>query len=125
MQTSGLAGAVTEATKAILGDDYQSITKINAAVLTKYLLADKPDRVGSLLVVQAEADTEAQRRVTLRNVVRKIFTFDAFSSPFVVDLGQVVQLTHPRFGFAAGALGVVTGIEEQPTKKRVKLEVWL
>ncbi len=124
-QTSGLAGSVSEATKAILGDDYQSITKANAAVLTKYLLADKPDRVGTLLVVQAEADAEAQRRVDLRNVVRKIFTLDAFSVPFQVDLGQVVQLTHPRFGFAGGPLGVVTGIEEQPTKNRVKLEIWL
>lgn len=125
VQTSGLAGAVTEATKAVLGDDYQSITKTNAAVLTKYRLADKPDRVGSLLVVQAEADAEAQRRVDLRNVVRKVFALDAFSAPMKVDLGQVGQLTHPRFGFAAGKLFVVVGIEEQPTKNRVKLEVWL
>lgn len=124
-QTSGLAGAVTEATKAILADDYQSITKTNAGVLTKYLLADKPDRVGSLLVVQAEADTEAQRRVTLRNAVRRVFTLEAFTAPLKADLGQVVQLTHPRFGFAAGVLGVVVGIEEQPTQNRVKLEVWL
>lgn len=125
VQKSGLAGSVTEARKAELADDYQSITKTNASVLTKYLLADKPDRIGTLLVVSGDADTEAQRRVTLRNVVRKVFELDTFTAPFQVELGQVVQITHPRFGMGAGVLGVVVGFDEEPTLNRLKLEVWL
>lgn len=125
VQKSGLAGSVTEARMAELAAEYQVTTKTNAGVLTKHLLADKPDVVGTLLVASAEANTEAQRRVDLRNVVRKVFAIESYTAPFQINIGDEVEIEYPRFGLDAGVHGIVVGTVEDPVNNRLKLEVWI
>lgn len=124
VQTDGVAGAASESRRADLASEYLVSKALDTAIKTAHPLALEPDMEGSLMTVQADCDAEAARRLSLWGVTRAVYGFDGFSAPSRVTLGQVVELTHPRFGFAAGAKAVVVGIVEQPTKNRISLEIW-
>jgi len=123
-QSDGLAGAVTAANRALYAAAYQTVSAVNAGVETKHLLAESPDQVGTLLANAVEAQTEVNRRATLWSVLRKIYEVPCFAAPFKVRLGQVVRVTYPRFGFAAGKLAIVIGLRAFPTRGRVVLELF-
>lgn len=124
LQADGLAGAVTEANRAEYRVEYRVKSAINAGVETTYLLAASPDEVGTLLADATEAQTECTRRATLWGSLRFRYEARAFAAPFTVRLGQVVKLTHPRFGFSAGKLATVVGTRWYPTRKRVVMELF-
>lgn len=120
-----LAGAVTEANRALYDAEYQVKTATNAGITTTYLLAGNPAEIGTLLADSTEAQTECTRRATLWGTLRKVFEVRCYAAPFALRLGQVIQLTHPRFGFAAGVKATVIGIRETATRKRVILELFV
>lgn len=123
VQTDGIAGAATEARRADLASDYLVSKALDASIKTAHPLALEPDLEGTLMTVQADCDAEAARRLALWGVTRNVYALDCFSAPARVSIGQVIKLTHPRFGFTAGAKAVVVSITEQPTKNRLSLEI--
>lgn len=123
-QADGLAGAVTEANRALYASEYQVATTTNVGIETTHLLARNPDLDATLLVDASEAATEASRRAALYSQVRGIYEIGVWTAPLRVNLGEVVKITHPRFGFAAGVLAVVVGLDEEPARGRVTLRVW-
>jgi hypothetical protein len=110
VQSDGLAGAVTEANRAAYGTEYRVATATNGGIGTTHLLAQEPDVIPTLLVSASDAATEASRRATLWGSIRTVHRLRSFSSPLALRLGQQAKLTHPRFGFSAGATGIVVGI---------------
>lgn len=118
-----LAGAVTEANRTLYASP-TSVAKATNSVSTKHLLAPNPDVVDTLLVDSSAALTEATRRAALHAVVRSTVRLTTFSQALAVNLGDVVRLTHPRFGYSAGELAVVVGIRDRITENRVELELW-
>jgi len=123
-QSDGLAGAVTETNRALYSAEHQVATATNAGITTTHKLARNPDLLPSLLALAAEAVTEVARRTALYNTVRAIYEVGVWTAPLRVNLGEVVRITHPRFGFSAGALAVVVGLDEEPAQGRVTLRVW-
>lgn len=124
VQADGLAGAVTEANRALYGAPYQVSTAADPTLFTAHKLALEPDVRDTCLVAQADADTESARLQTLYGVVRTQYRAGAFMAPYKVALGQVVKLTHPRFGFSGGLLAIVATFEEQVTRNRVTAQLW-
>lgn len=124
LQSDGLAGAVTEANRAEFAVEFRVKSSTNAGVETTYLLPASPDEVGTLLADAIEAQTEADRRATLWGTLRFRYEARAFAAPFTLRLGQVIKLTHPRFGFSSGKLCTVVGTRWFPTRKRVVLELF-
>lgn len=125
VQATGL-GSVSEARLAQLASEWQVASYTNAGVATKFLLAERAAEdalTQTALQLASDAATEAQRRATFRSQVRSVYQIECFCAPFAVDLGQIVQLTHPRFGFSAGLTGVVVGLTQQPTKNRLTLRL--
>lgn len=118
-----LAGAVTEANRALYAAPYQVAKAVNA-VSSKHLLAANPDVVKTCLAAPADALTEATRRAALSATVRTTIRLTTFARAFALSLGAVVRVTHPRFGFAAGALAVVVGIRERVMDGRIELDLW-
>lgn len=123
-QADGLAGSVVEADRAAFAADYLISKAVDASVETAHLLARKPERVGTLLVDPTESATETARRLALWGVIRTTYEVDTYMAPFSLNLGQVVRITHPRYGFQAGVKAVVVGISEYPTRGRARLTVW-
>lgn len=124
LQTDGVAGAATEARRADLASEYLVSKAFDASIKTAHPLALEPDLEGTLMTVKADCDTEAARRLTLYGVTRAVYGLDCFSAPFSANLGAVIALSHPRFGFALGVNSLVSGIVEQPVKNRLSLELW-
>lgn len=125
LQPDGLAGAVTEANRAAFAAEYLIETATNAGITTTHKLAPKPDLVPTQLTDAGDAATETTRRATLNGSIRKTFRVNCYMLPLSVNLGQVVMLTHPRFGFAAGELAVLIGVTERVTENRCQVELWL
>lgn len=123
-QPDGLAGAVSAANRALYAAGHQVAAATNAGITTTHKLARNPDLLPSLLALAADAATEVTRRATLYGQVRGIYEVGVWTAPLRVNLGEVVKITHPRFGFAAGVLAVVIGLDEEPTNGRVTLRVW-
>lgn len=123
-QRDGLFGAVTEANRALYGADQQVVTAANAGITTTHLLARSPDAAATTLQDAAEAQTECSRRATLWGALRKIYKVKCFSAPFTQRIGNVIRITHPRYGFGAGTLATVIGISERPTQAVVDLEIF-
>lgn len=123
-QTDGLAGAVTETNRALYSAEHQVAIATNAGIETTHLLARSPDLEPTLFADATEAATEASRRATLFSQVRGVYEIGVWTAPLRVNLGEVVKVTHPRFGFAAGAPAVVVGLDEEPARGRVTLRVW-
>lgn len=124
VQSEGLAGAVTEANRALYGAEGGTVKAVQS-VAAKHLLASNPDRLDTLFALQAEAQTEVDRRIALRNQIRLVVRFTAFASPLSVRLGDVVKVTHPRYGFSLGQLAVVIGLKDRTLEDRVEMELWL
>lgn len=119
----GLAGAVSEADRTLYAAPH-SVAKATNSVSTQHLLAPNPDVVETLIVTAADALTEAERRAALRSVVRTTVRLTTFAQAHEINLGDVADLTHPRFGFSAGELAVVTALRERALDGRVELELW-
>jgi hypothetical protein len=124
VQADGLDATVTPARKAELADEYQVVSAVNAGITTAFLSALSPDIAGTLLVSQSDAQAEANRRAVLFNSLRYRYSLRCFTAPAQIELGQMIRLTHPRYGFTTGALAVVIGIDESPTANAVTLELW-
>lgn len=97
--------------RAFLAQEYREALAIDTSVLTAQPLATQTVEATGL-VAASDATTEATRRLTLRKVVRDFFDITVPLTPqtAAIDLGQVVSLTHSRFGLSAGASFVVIGI---------------
>jgi hypothetical protein len=124
VQEDGLAGGVSITNRAAFARDYLVSTATDLSVKTIHPLALEPDLEGTLLVTQGDADAESARRLALYSVVRAVYSADGFAAAARINIGQVIQLTHPRFDFNVGVSGTIVGVVEQPTKNRLTLEIW-
>jgi hypothetical protein len=109
----GFAGAVTTFDRALLGREYSTVYPVANAVTTMHPLAPETQTVGSCLVTGGSA--EATRRAGIWDTLRYVYELRAFAAPHKLHLGQVIRITHPRFGFAAGKLVTVIGMHWAPT----------
>lgn len=124
VQTDGLAGAVSEANRALYGAPYLVATAADAGLFTAYKLAQQPDVRETLIALAADAATEVARLQSLYGVVRTTYSAAGYVAPYTVSLGNEASLTHPRFGFAAGLDAIVVGLVEEVTRNRVTLDIW-
>lgn len=126
VQTSDLAGAVADARKAELANEYRAIEKTDTSVQTKHLLA--PDiTLDTLLVTAADAEAEAARRLAIYSVDRAIYQLRVAMDSAVaasIDLGQVVTIELNRFGMETGIDYLVIGIRPNLQLKLIDLTVW-
>jgi hypothetical protein len=120
-----LAGAVTEARKAELQQEWRETTASDSAVQTTYLLAPEMSR-DTCLQQAADAATEASRLLTLhkvrRDYVRAVIWLTQTSA--AIDLGSVVRLTTSRLGYGSGRDFIVVAITADGRRGRITLDLW-
>lgn len=113
------------ARRGFLAGEWSAVQASDAAVLTANLLAPQLEEE-TLLVSSANAQTEATRRQVLRGVHRDRFesVVPLDASTVTIDLGDVVKLTHARFGLTGGRKFVVIGVEPNATEGTLTLNLW-
>lgn len=105
-------------------EDYLRVTAEDEEIKDTWPRAEDRDLDGTFMVSEDDAQAEADRRLVLRSTVRRVYSADMTTAPFAVDVGDVVSLDHPRYGFAGGVSALVIGITEQPHKGFLSLELW-
>ena len=130
VQTTDLAGSVTEARRGVLAHEWREATALDASVETVHLLAASLV-IDSLFATEAAAAAEASRVLALRSVQRHRFEitvpFNAETS--IIDLGDLVGLSHARYGLAilgdeVGQLFTVLGVEPDARNGSLRLTLW-
>jgi hypothetical protein len=72
---------------------------------TNYRLDEEPEQIDTMLLVSAEANTEAVRLRNYFKTPRTVYKFTGTSNLLSLKLGQEVTLIHSRFDLYAGGLG--------------------
>lgn len=125
VQTSDIAGAVTDARRAFLAAEYREEVAADASVQT--VNPDAPElSFDTLLIDQADAAAEATRLLGLYSARRDTLRVTVPMSDAVaaLELGDFVSLTHPRFGLSSTRVMVLTGIDTDWAADRVTLTLW-
>ncbi len=120
----GGSASVATARREELKTEYLTAKALNSGLSPMFVQPLEPDQQPSLLVSAAAAGAEATRRAALHGQIRYRYELECTTAPQQLELGQVVSLQHPRFGFSAGQLAVIVGITERPTDNLITLELW-
>ncbi len=126
VQSDGLSPVVTPANRLLYEEKWREVEYVDTTVTTVH--PDSLEQVyPSLYQVEADAQGEATRREALRGVKRDVFelSLDITENFLGIDIGTIVNITQPRFGFSAGKNAVVIMAEADPSAKRINLGVWL
>lgn len=129
-RSDALATSVTQLRRAFLAEAYRTEVATDATVQTKNLRAGELPRE-SLIVNQADAATEATRLLNLYKVRRDRIRLRTILDPTLaalVDLGSIVSVELPRYGYSSGRLmaviGITTGVEPELRPDLVDLDLW-
>lgn len=125
VQSNDLAGAVTDANRALYSQEWREEVTTTSSVQTSYLLAGELS-VDTLLTTSANASTESARRGAIEDSRQDRFEVPVQlnSETIPVDMGNVVTLSHPRWGLSAGAAFAVITVEPDAERNRVLLGCW-
>lgn len=122
VQTTDLAGAVDDARRAVVAQQWRNAQYSVPAVLTAHKLST-PRTVQSLFVNASDALAEATR---LQGLQGKRYELVPGLTPATaaLDLGNVIKLTHKRYGFSGGRLLTVLGRAPDSKNKKITLTAW-
>lgn len=125
-----LASGVSDARRAVVATEWREATYTETAVQAQYLLAVAAS-TDTLYATEAGALAEATRQQGLRGTQLHRFDITVQYSPAVsaVDLGDVVSLSHPRYGLRlegtdSGQRFVVLGVAPDAEARQITLTLW-
>jgi hypothetical protein len=107
----------------LFSQQWITVTASDSAVTSTYHLTAEPAEVDTNLLVQADAQAEAQRRLNLWKVPRHVYQFTGYPWLMLVELGDAMSITHERFGLSAGRTGLVVSIDRDWLSGRITIGV--
>jgi len=123
MTEGQIAGVVDLARRTYLASQWRQATSEDASIKTKHLLASQIT-ADTLLTLQADAQAEAARILGLYSSRRDMLSFPTDSDRAPYDLGEVVTVTLPRFGYDDGRPMLVVGKHIDADKAVTTLDLW-
>jgi hypothetical protein len=124
--SSGLAASAPATFKTWLAEEYRTVSATDSAILTAHLLSPVLE-FSSLLVDATAAQTEATRRLILYKTRRDRLNVKVKVTPGVtdtLDLGNVLTIKINRFGYNAGKLFRIIGIQPDYRTGTLDLTLW-
>lgn len=118
-----LASGMATSSVPYFQEEWLTVTRSDATATSVYKIDNEPVMEETCLQIESEATTEADRRRDLWKTPRRIFTMKCFAHMLLLELGDAVTLTHPRFGLSGGVTGMVVKIERDWLKGRVTVGV--
>ncbi len=106
-----LASAASAAAKAFAGQAWRFAAATDSGVQAAYVMARDPDPQLSPFADAADAEDEAERQLAIYGQARSIFVAAVKPALWLAEIGQVALITHPRYGLASGAYGVVVALD--------------
>lgn len=118
-----LAAGLVINTVALFNEEWLTVTRTDSAASTNYNLFVDPEMTETLLLVNVDAVNEANRRLNIFNVQRKVIRYRGFYHLIFENLGASQTITHPRFGLASGKTGQIISITTDLLSPHVDFEV--
>lgn len=110
-QSSGLAGGVLSTHVPVMQDEWYYANSSDSTVLEDYTLFEQPVQEDTLLLSTTDASTESTRRLNLWKTPRFIVTSTYLAHLLPAELGDTINITHPRFGMATTKSGIIIDIQ--------------
>ena len=126
VQNNDLAGSVTDVRRQFLANEFRTVTAVDSNIINQHLLAPSY-LLDTLYTVEANAQTEATRRLNMYKVRRDLLEIRVHvdeTTMAAVDLGSVVTVTTSRFGYSSGKQFAVLGIEPNYAANILNLSLW-
>lgn len=100
--TGELAGSVSAADRATFAEPYLLAQSADPTIITAHALAQDANPVESYFDAQADAEAEAARLLFLFATGRALWRMQLPRRALLLELGDVITVTFPRFGLAGG-----------------------
>lgn len=120
---TGLQTGIPAAHKSMFGDEWLTVSAADASVAALHRLDVEPEQEDTALLVSADAQAEANRRLALWKVPRAVYTYQGTPDLMLEMLGGAQVLTYPRFGLGSGVAGQIVGLSQDWVACRVGVEV--
>lgn len=120
-----IAEGVPTEHRDLYAQEWLSVTATNPAVANEYRIETEVEQVNTLMLVKADAQAEAERRLALWSVPRIVVKVRGFAQLTQLELGQAVTLRGDRFGLDSGKTGQVVGLNPDYVTGRCDVEVLL
>ena len=118
-----LASSVNPATRDLLAQQFQYVQAEDKFAATLYTGA-KDVESESYFYNRADAQTEADRRISIFSSARSIYRVPLTRGLFSYYIGTQVRLKIPRFLLDDGRDFVITGVTEDASNNSIVLELW-
>lgn len=106
-----VAGGVLAYHKCMFQKEWLFVNVSDAATATKYVLSADGEAEETCIQSDVDATDEANARLAIYKEQRNIFRFRAFARALLLNLGDRITVTYPRFGLNSGKQGIVMGLE--------------
>ena len=118
-----LQTGIPEAHKNLFALEWLTRTASDPGVAATYRAGEEPVEIETMLLREAEALAEAQRRLAVWSVQRTVYSYTGLPALMLQQLGRGQLLVDGRFGLAAGKPGQVVSIMRDWLAFRVIVEV--
>lgn len=124
IQTTLLTG-IPEANKLLFTEQYLLLNVVDEGIKTLYKQSAEPEIKNTLMITNSagHVTTEATRLLNLWKVPRFTFRISCTADFLPTKLGEMVKLTHNRFGLQSTKSGQVISLETNWDTGRVTMEV--
>lgn len=122
VQTSLAAGLPPNHVE-LFAQDWITTTAKDETVATKYKLFTDPVTEETQLKQTADAVAEANRRLNLFKVQRKVLKYNGMSHLMLEKLGNPQTITHERFGLSGGVSGQIISLTTNWLDAKIDIEV--
>lgn len=110
VQTGSVAAGVPIDHTAMYEQEWLTVTRTDTATAADYQMFTDPVMQETLLITAADATAEANRRLAMFNVQRKVYRYTGMPWLMLEALGATQTLQNSRFNLAAGVKGQVVSL---------------
>lgn len=108
---------------ALYAEEYLTTTAEDTATAANFNLFTEPVLTETYLLTAATAIAEANRRLNLFNIQRKVFKFTGAFHTVMTEIGMAASLTSSRWGLQSGKSGQVISVATDFVNPNVEIEV--
>jgi hypothetical protein len=116
-----LAGSVAIQDREDFSTEFKYVQHVNQ--LGDFPLA-KDKRLGGLFELEADAQTEVDRRQVIRSDKRDLYFVKSYLAPGQVQIGETITINYPDYGFDGGVDVVVLETQRLLGRNKIDLVVW-
>lgn len=122
VQTEVAAGVLQDHA-ALHAQEWLTVTRTDTATAADYQTFTDPVMQETLLLTAANATSEANRRLAMFSVQRKVYRYTGMPWLMLESLGSTQTLQNPRFGLGAGVKGQIVSLVTDWLNPNITVEI--